>query len=236
MTRLLHLLLAVVSVSACTNARVNSTCAWADDRAYPLDITNPDDQQHLIEDAQLAEDLAIRFADLEHGRLYGYHGHGGLVRQRQTRAECMASLVAVIKTHHGVTSEQIAVARRYRNPVFDLAVALSFASVYWIGAVWACRGLVLRFRDDARAALVALAIASLPISTIGVLLGGLWFGAAEIIRVGNDHLSSFREARHLGSQHLPRMFIVGVALFGLAGVRQLRHITRNGGTSDPHKA
>ena len=34
--------------------RVNSTCEWTGDTAFPLDSQNPAHQQHLVTDAQLA--------------------------------------------------------------------------------------------------------------------------------------------------------------------------------------
>src|SRR5881397_3483428 len=58
--------------------RVNKGCQWTGDSAFPIDWQNTAHRRHLIADAQLAEDLAIRYADAEFNRLYGYEAHGGL--------------------------------------------------------------------------------------------------------------------------------------------------------------
>jgi hypothetical protein len=45
--------------------RVNANCEWKSDTSFPIDPQNPAHQQHLVKDAQLAEDLAIRYADAD---------------------------------------------------------------------------------------------------------------------------------------------------------------------------
>jgi hypothetical protein len=57
--------------------RVNKACEWTGDTAFVIDWDAPAHREHLTRDAQLAEDLAIRRADAEFDRLYGYEAHGG---------------------------------------------------------------------------------------------------------------------------------------------------------------
>jgi hypothetical protein len=42
--------------------RVNTACKWTGDTAFPIDPQNRVHQQHLVADAQLAEELAIRLS------------------------------------------------------------------------------------------------------------------------------------------------------------------------------
>jgi hypothetical protein len=69
----------VICPSCLERDRVNANCEWKSDTNFRIDPHNLAHQQHLVKDAQLAEDLAIRYADAEHKRFYGYEGHGGLI-------------------------------------------------------------------------------------------------------------------------------------------------------------
>ena len=55
--------------------RVNKTCEWSGDTAFPIDRENAAHQKHLVADAQRVEELAIRYADAEFNRLYGAGMH-----------------------------------------------------------------------------------------------------------------------------------------------------------------
>ena len=72
---------------------------------------------------------AIRHADAEFNRLYGYEAHGGLIDNGRVVTDCMARLVGVIETTHAVTPEQIVVARGERSRLFDTAAAVSSSSI-----------------------------------------------------------------------------------------------------------
>ena len=80
-----------------------------------LDLDNPAAMRHLVADVQLAEDLAIRFADSEHKRLTGYAGHRGIENGR-VLAECRATLFGTITGTHQVPMEQV-LAYRAARPV-----------------------------------------------------------------------------------------------------------------------
>ena len=175
--------------------RANAACQWRGDAAFHLDLGRPSDRQHLAHDAQLAEDLAIRYADAEYRRLYGYEAHGGLIDHGEFRNGCMARLVASIEENHDVTTEDIRVARGWRNAMFDIGVALLFLPVYSLFAGGFCAALRRRFSSDQRRVIaVATVLASLAASVIGVQLLELWLAVWEAIRVGNGHMSTFRAA------------------------------------------
>ncbi len=194
--------------------RVNSTCEWTRDTTFSIDPQNPAHRQHLIKDAQLAEDLAVRFADTEHKRLTSYEGHGGLIDNGRVVKDCMERLFTTIENDHSVTSEQIQVARGQRNRAFDVAVGLVFLPLYSFGAIAACRRVLHRFSSHQRSVgLVAMGLGSLAVSFLGLLLGQLWFTAWELVRIGNDHFGGSRAARNLWGDHAGELFTAGIVLF-----------------------
>ena len=142
--------------------RGNKACEWKSDSTFPIDIRSSGHRQHLIVDAQLAEELAVRYADAEYARRFGgSEAHGGLLDEGRVRNDCMARLVTAIEHNHGVTSEQVAIARAARNPIFDSLVMLLFIPLYSC-ATWKACG---RFRNLLSAGagyvpLVALTLAS----------------------------------------------------------------------------
>jgi hypothetical protein len=216
---LLPSVLLVIAISGCIDrGRVNTQCEWVGDTAFPIDLVNPQQHQHLVDDAQLAEEVAIRYADAEHERRFGSNAHGGLVDNGRFRNACMARLVAAIESNHEVTAEQVHAARGQRNPAFDLAAALSFLPLYCVGAILICRRLRRRFSSEARAVAVSVTIlTSAAASFLGLQLGQMWLAVWEVTRVGNGHLSSFRAAvfNHWSQRHIGALFAGGVLLFWL---------------------
>ena len=49
-----------------------------------------------------AEDLSGRYADVEHGRLTGFAGHGGLIDNGRVVQECLAFQSTTIQHTHDV--------------------------------------------------------------------------------------------------------------------------------------
>jgi hypothetical protein len=83
--------------------RGNRSCEWTGDTAFRIDLGNPAHREHLVVDAQLAEELAIRYAHTEHARRFGgANAHGGLLDGGRVRNDCMNRLVAAIAHNHAV--------------------------------------------------------------------------------------------------------------------------------------
>ena len=78
-------------------SRVNTECEWMGDSAFPIEPQHADHQKHLVGDAHLAEELAIRHADAEHGRRFGVEHHGGLLDGGRFRGECLARMFRAIE-------------------------------------------------------------------------------------------------------------------------------------------
>jgi hypothetical protein len=206
--------------------RVNSTCEWTGDAKFPLDSQNPAHRQHLIKDAQLAEDLSVRYADTEHKRLSGYKGHGGLIDNGRVVMGCMARLFTTIEKDHVVTPEQIQVARAQRNRAFDAAVGLLFLPLYSFGAIGACRRVWHRFASHQRSVgLFAMGLVSFAVGFLGLLGGQLWFVAWELVRIRNDHFGGHRAARNLWGEHAGELFMVGIVVFWVIAL--LRYVPRS---------
>ncbi len=188
-------------LAACSaRDRVNARCEWTGDTGAALDLSRTDDWQHLVADAQLAEDLAIRFDDAEEAR--GYRHNVG--------ARCLTTLVATIRDRHGVTGADIQRARAYRDPRFDRAVRASFLALFggalWLGCLWTFRRYV---HEPPVVRAGAMAFVAFAASALAVPLSSLWIATWEMVRVGNDHLSGARAAR------LPEEPIEAVAITGL---------------------
>ena len=204
--------------------RINQSCEWTGDAAFPIDSNDPAHRRHLVADAQLAEDLAIRRADAEFGRLSGYEApqpHGGLIDGGRVRNDCMATLVAAIETNHAVTAEQIAAARGEHSRLFDAAAALSFVPLFLVCAGAVCSRLSVRFSSEGRTVkLAALAVASIFTTLLGLQAGQLWLGIWEAVRVRNGHLSGFRAATRTAWPHdyVGVLLAAGVAVFSFAAM------------------
>jgi hypothetical protein len=214
------LALLLVAVSGCLRREgLNAECVWPPDPQRALDLGSAFDRRHLVDDGQIAEELAIRYADAEHARRFLYSGHGGLIENGALRDRCMATLVSAIRQAHDVTDAEILDARSTRNLAFDLAVELSFALLYFCGAAVVCGLIRKRFSADGGvAAAVAILLASVAAAFIGVQAGAMWSAVWEIVRVGNGHMSGYRAAHNPWADRLSMVFLGAVALFWLAGL------------------
>lgn len=218
-------LVALVTYLTCPGcidrARVNTACEWTGDTAFPIDPQNPAHQKHLVGDAHLAEELAIRYADAEFGRRFGVEHHGGLLEGGRVRRECLAHMFTAAASSHGVTTAQLDVARFQRNRVYDVAVGLLFLPLYLLAAIAANRWLDRRFSTDPRfVRVVATGLVSIPAAFLGVQFLLLWSAVWEVVRVGNGHMSSIRAASRNRSilHQFDVLWIVGILLFWLVAL------------------
>jgi hypothetical protein len=201
-------------------SRINSVCEWTGDTAFPIHPGNATHQQHLVGDAHIAEELAIRHADVEFGRRFGVEHHGGLIDGGRFRRECLSRMLHAIERNHGVTSEQVDLARGRRNRTFDVAVSVLFLPLYVLGSIAASRWVWRRFSADEPAArLVAAGMVSVAVSVLGLQCLRLWGAVWEVVRVGNGHMTSIRAASQNGwMHHVDGQLIGGVLLFWLVAL------------------
>lgn len=215
-TRHLPILIAVIGLTGCVRRDGrNSNCKWpGEPEAKTLDINQPGDGQHLRGDVEFAEELAIEYMDVHHGP-----------RDPQSASEaknrCMGILLREIGKAHGITAEEAFKFFGHRSMAVDVGMNLPFVLLYGLGADIMVRRLRRRYpRGEGWIALgVVVVLCSLAFGLGGLLMGGMWSGAAESLRVGSGHLSN-REFRLPWNQHRGEIFALLVAVFvGIAAIR-----------------
>lgn len=176
--------------------RVNTACQWTGDATFVYDERQAAHRTHLVEDAQLAEELGIRFADAEFKRRSGrVEHHGGLLDGGRVRGDCLSRVFTAIEHAHGVTAAQVQGARGKRSAAYDTAVALMFVPFYLLGAAHVARRIHGRFAADVLAIrLAAIGLVSVAAALLGAQCFRLWGAVWEVIRVGNGHMTSIRAA------------------------------------------
>ena len=214
--RLLPLLLValaeLLSAGCVRRSAVNIDCIWTEDAdGVLLRLSNTTDLAHLGDDAAFAEDLAIRYADVQKGHRSGHFETAA--EYGRTRDACMAALFAVIADEHGVRPAEVRDALMRRPPAFDLAVFASFFVLYgWI--VYAiARWMIAAFSLERPGSVVVVTLlASGPIGLAGLMSGGLWAGFFEMLRIGNTHMS-YRVFRVPWGQHTIGLFVLCLGVF-----------------------
>jgi hypothetical protein len=93
--------------------------------------------------------------------------------------------------------------------------------MFYILIAWASLRTVDReFRDSSTAArLIGTVAVSIAVALVVVVVGGLWSGVSEIIRVGNEHLS-FRASRIAWPARAPVWFVLTMAPFWVIAARR----------------
>jgi hypothetical protein len=219
-TRVAVVMSATLTAGCIGGASKNANCEWlANHPTSALDLSVARDARHLADDAQTAEDLAIRHADASRGRA---SGRRDVEEYRAVREHCKASLYATIASQHRVPAAAVAEAVSDRREWLDALVLAGFAVLFVLvsGRVSAfiLRGAVADSRVLAASMLFVAAVAA---GGAGVLGGGLWFGLIESVRVGNGHMS-YRVDRMPVRRHWQTVFSVGTILFATISAIQYR--------------
>ena len=187
-----------LAAAACGRDRMDRRCEWADaPRSLPAD-------------AMRAEDVAVRYADVTAGRRSGRRA--GPIEYTRIRNACLSSVFEGVARAHQVSVDEVRAAAEQRPAIFDASVLLSFGLFYLLVADRIVRWIRSRFADSKRLVAVVSGGAAGVTAAGGVLLGGVWADAAEIARIGNDHLS-FRGFRIPWDHHVAALFVAGVVLF-----------------------
>ena len=217
------------SAGCVTRDRLNAECRWTGDVARPLDLHDRSDDRHLLDDVTLAEELAIRAADVRRGHRSGRFD--GDVSYAAARESCMGTLFEVIAASHRVPPTDVRARLGRRVPSVDLVIFGSFAAFYALAAIAVTRRLGIGYLPERRlTSVTALLVASLAASAIGVVAGELWSLLAEGIRVSSNNHMSYRAVRIPWLHHRLAIFAAGVVLFwivalllsGTAGLEQRR--------------
>jgi hypothetical protein len=221
--RLYLVLLIGASLAGCVaeGSGTNAVCRWTGDTAGPLDLRDDRAARHLSEDAERAEDVAIRYGD-GHSRP-GTAPGATMADYFRVREQCMATLFQLIADRHHVTSQQVRDSiNTHRHASLDWAVMVSFALFYAFWADRFVRGLWRRFppvTDRLHGIIATLAVSPVA-GLLGLEIGEGWARYAETLRIGYGHLVQ-RDQRIPWGHHRLAIFLVGVFLFCI--LSQLRY-------------
>lgn len=211
---------------ACSrHTSTNSDCTWPTENSRKqLNLNKSSDRQHLSDDAEFAEDLAIRYADVARG--LHTKNFEGIAEYNQARNTCMASLFRMVGGVHGVSEEDVQRSLGHRRVSFDLAVFFSFALLYGWGASLLSRWLCGIYGSSEAKLLVIImtVLVSLLAGIAGVMLGELWSWIWETYRIGNQHMS-YRATRIPWTHHRGGVFLVGTGVFLLIAGLHRRWLT-----------
>jgi hypothetical protein len=207
MNRPLGLFLFVLALTGCARrAQPNSNCDW------PPEIAGAG---NVHEDAEFAEDLAIRYADACRGPHSGHFD--GTAEYGRTRHQCMVKLFQIVGSDHDVTEEQVRRSLAHRRVDLDLAVILSFAVVYAWAADFIARRISRRHADrrDTSAWAVMTVYTSVIAGAVGALAAEVWSGLVESVRLGTGHLR-YRAERIPWNHHASGCLLRGLPCSGFS--------------------
>lgn len=195
----------------------NSDCQWPTEPAGQAS-----DPRHLSADAEFAEDLAIRYADVHHGlRTPGFVSGEAYVAARD---QCMQKLFAQIARDHGISVGLVSASLGHNRGRIDLALNLAFAVLYCLAAsamgrkIW--RSYPPLEHGWVSGAIMTLFL-SLAFAAGGLMLGEVWSWVAESHRIGNSHMSH-RVDRLWWVQHRAALFPGALVVFWLASAQGAR--------------
>ena len=192
----------------------NFNCEWPQEPAAPLDPSKPGQLRHISDDALVAEDMAIRYADKRVGKSSG--NFKGADEYRRTREQCMTQLFEVIAKKHAITQEQVRQSLLFRRTSLDIAVTKRATNGGHASQIRPATGQGW----IAGAALVLLA--SAVVGFLGVVTGELWALTIEGIRIGAGGHMSYRANRVPWAHHRGELFISGMILFWVIAALRYR--------------
>ena len=180
-------------------AGMNDNCDW------PVEQRRRSDQAHLVADVKVVEELALRYADT---RFDSRAAHGRL------RGGCEAKLFEAIAQSHGITMSALGQARdQLDQTTWDAPVHVPMAVLLIAAAILLANRIRARFpHDEKAAAVMATVFTAVGVGIAFVVVGHLWDGVVEMIRVGNTHMS-YRAGRLGWREHTGEVFGTAVLLF-----------------------
>jgi hypothetical protein len=211
----------IVSTACIRHADVNTNCQWTGEGdARPLDLSRAEHMRHLNDDALFAEDLAIRFADVHRGHRSGHFQ--GNEAYRGAREQCMARLFEGVAADHQVAVTQVRAALEYRSMRYEASVVLSFLLLFVFVSSRITRQIVSALPPSKPwFAAFALFVLAVPLGGVAVLSANLWSGLAQMIRLGNDHIS-YRVGRALLPRYQLEVFLACAVVFWMTSAVRYR--------------
>jgi hypothetical protein len=215
-THHLVILIAMIGLTGCVRRDGrNSDCKWpSHPQAKTFQLNQPGYQQHLREDVEFAEELAIRYMDV-------HYGPRDPQAAGQAMNRCLGILLGEIGNDHGITAKEAFKFFGQRSMAVDIGINLPFILLYGLAGDILIRRLRRRYPpgEDWIALGVVIVFYTLAFGFGGLLLGGMWSNAVESLRVGSGHLSN-RALRLPWNRHQGEILAFLVVMFvGIAAVR-----------------
>lgn len=192
----------------------NTDCKWPGENP-----THPVSARHISADAEFAEDLAIRYADVH----FGLHSPTPSENYDAERDGCRERLFTEIGKQHRVPAEQVSDSLGRNRAYIDMAEVLPFALMYSFAAIATARMIWRRYApDDSWAPGITMALfVSVGFALGATMLGEIWNGSSESYRIGNGHMS-YRADRLFWAQHRLALFTAALVIFWLAAIKAAR--------------
>jgi|SRR5579872_6012172 len=161
--------------------------------------------------------------------------HRGRISSQQEAAEalnaCLGALVEQIGKSHNVPASEVRKFVGRRSFVVDASVNLPFLVLYGLVAGAFAGKLLRRYppEDGLIATFVVVILSSLVFGIGGMMIGEVWAGTVESIRIGTGHLS-YRVNHVPWVRHEFGFFVVCVVLFWCTVIARyrMRHSTTTG--------
>jgi len=208
----------------------NSDCRWPAEGA-----THRVSAWHLSQDAEFAEDLAIRYADVHHGLRTPYFVSGEAYNA--ARDSCMATLFAEISREHVVPIQGVYSSLGGNRVYIELIGILPFVLVYCFVVAAITRLIWRRYppvEDGWIPGIVMFLLLSFAFAVGGVMLGEMWSWIVERYQVGNPHMS-YRADRLIWSRHPTVLFTGAIVIFWLAALDSVRRLRTPGPSEVPRR-
>ena len=198
-------LVLILSAGCAMPQGMNDSCNWP---------AEPEGRRDLIADVRIAEELAMRYADA---------GAESKAAHGRRRSECEAKLFDAVAQIHGVSLAAIAQAREELDGIrWDTPIHVPLLAFYIAVTTFLTGRVQHRFpRDEKVAAVVATLFASVGVGIAIIVLGHLWGGVVEMMRVGNMHMS-YRVERLGWREYSEEVFGFAVVAFWCATLIRYR--------------
>jgi hypothetical protein len=175
---------AILLVGCIDSSRVNDVCSWTDTVTRQLDLGRRSDREHLRQDAEIANDLMVRFGD-------AHIRHNPQI-QRPFRDQCIEATVDSIIARHGVTRTDFHAAEQARIWWADFLVVFLPMGILAIAMMdFATRRVCRAFEpEDRTIALVSIVALTPVVALLALGIANFWSFAAEGYRLRNGHVSN----------------------------------------------
>jgi hypothetical protein len=194
----------------------NSDCRWPGES-----VQHPASNWHLSQDAEFAEDLAIRYADVHHGLRTPYYVSSE--DYNAARDSCKATLFAEVARQHDVRIELVYKSLGRNRVYIDAAEVMPFALLCCFPIAVVTRVILRRYSpaDGWTSSAIMILLLSVGFALGGIMIGEVWSWFLEGYRVGNAHMS-YRAQRLIWSRHPAALFSGALVLFWLVAIEVAR--------------